>query len=333
VLSTLVDTLAREQVARSGVAGAVVGVWVPGQLDFLRSYGVADMEAQTPMRVGHRFRIGSLTKTFTASAVLILVDRGALRLEDRLSDFVRDVPYGDKITVRHLLNMTAGTYDYTEDPRLCGPTPLATFGLDEVLRALRRNAPRFMPGAVGRWQYSNSNYILLGAIIEHAAGVPAHEFLQGEIFDVLGLAATSYPDGPQLPPSAARGYLPASAGKPHSDVSNVDPSSAGTAGAIISTVPDLRRWLNALVSGALLTGPSRKEQLTFVTSHSGACYGAGLVDLDGYIGHDGGIWGYGAAMFQHPSTGVMIVIATNTSGTFATNTFAKLSALISSSSA
>jgi len=334
VLHDRIDATVRERVARSGVVGAVVGVWVPDRCDFLRGYGLSDLATGTAFSVGDSFRIGSITKTFTATAVLMLVDRGAFRLDDRLSDFIPGVPHGERITVRHLLNMTAGVYNYSDAPELTAPPgPTAAFGVRNVLRIVRENRPDFSPGAAGRWRYSNSNYILLGEIIEQAMGIPARQFLQTEIIDALGLTATSYPEGPEIPPPAARGYLSAQTGQPRRDVTNINPAVAGTAGAIISTISDLRRWSNALVTGTLLSEVSHAEQLTFVTSHPGTGYGAGLVNVNGYLGHDGGIYGYGAAMFQHPGTDTTIVVATNTSGAFETDTFAQLANLINTSSA
>lgn len=310
------DAAVRAQIATYDVVGAAVGVWVPGQAEFLRGYGVADTGTGAPFDVDLHVRIGSITKSFTATAVLMLVDAAALRLDDRLDGFVKGVPHGGAITVGQLLNMTAGVFSYTDDPE-CQHV--------DALEIIRRHAPVFAPGAPGRWQYSNSNYLLLGLIVEQTCGLPVGAFIEREIVDVLQLRSTSYPTGPELPAPAACGYYPLKDGAPRRDASRFDPAIAGASGVMISTVTDLRRWSNAVVGGALLSPESHAVQLTF--GEFG--YGAGVFDLSGYVGHNGVIDGFGAAMFQHPDSGATIVVVTNTSEPdFAAGTAARLARIL-----
>ena len=149
--------------------GVAVGVWVPGRGSYVRAFGIGDRATGAPVRVGDHLRIASITKTFTATAALQLVDQGRLSLDDRLSTFVGGVPNGDRITVRQLLDMTAGVYDYTADEafgKRFYANPRLPFGPRQFFAILRRHRPAFAPGAGA--MYSDSNYYLLGA--DHREG-------------------------------------------------------------------------------------------------------------------------------------------------------------------
>lgn len=320
---TGIEQIVRDQMRTGAVPGMAVGVWVPGQGELVRAYGVADVATGAPFAVEDRVRIASITKTFTATATLILVDRGRLALDDRLESFVPGIPNGAEITVRQLLNMTSGVFDFTTDPGFSAAfdaDPLAPFPVDRVLAILRSNPPAFPPGQPGSWQYSDSNYILLGQIIEKAAGEPAGAFIEREIVGALGLPGTSYPSSPEIPPPASRGYLVGPPGAPERDVTAVNPQVPGPAGAMISTVAGLQAWAGALASGRLLSPASRTEQTTFVNTNLSpalrTAYGAGLLQINDFVGHNGAIYGFNTAMFQLPETGATIVVVANRSSNF-----------------
>ncbi|WP_433272399.1 serine hydrolase domain-containing protein [Pseudonocardia xinjiangensis] len=318
-----IEQIVHDQMRTGAVPGMAVGVWLPGQGQLVRAYGVADVASGAAFAVGDRVRIASITKTFTATATLMLVDRGRLTLDDRLESFVPGVPNGRDITVRQLLNMTSGVYDFTEDPEFSAAfdaDPLAPFPVERVLTILRRSTPAFPPGQPGSWQYSDSNYILLGQIIERAAGEPAGPFIEREIVGVLNLPGTSYPTSPEIPPPSASGYLVVPPGAPQRDVTALDPDVAGPAGAMISTVEGLRAWAGALAAGRLLSPAGHAEQTTFVNANLSPTlrtgYGAGLFEINDFVGHNGAIYGFNTAMFQLPRTGATIVVVANRSSNF-----------------
>jgi D-alanyl-D-alanine carboxypeptidase len=206
-LAAQVDELARAALTE-GVTGAVVGISDPVRGNHLQAYGTADT-AGTPMTTDVHYRIASVTKTFTAQAVLRLADQGRLSLDDHLEEYVPDIPHGDEITLRHLLGMRGGVYNfvadegfmarYVADPLLPGWSPYDAL---EIIRAHADEADPPDQATV----YSDSEYVLLGLVIERVTGRSAQQYTTSVIED-LGLAETSYPTTAALPEPFTHGYM------------------------------------------------------------------------------------------------------------------------------
>jgi CubicO group peptidase (beta-lactamase class C family) len=211
-----------------------------------RGYGVADEASGAPNSATTRFRIGSITKQFTAMAILILQEQGKLRVEGSVCSYLSDCPDAWRpVTLRHLLTHTSGVPDYTnfpDFPSLIG----APATLDQLIARIRSLPLEFTPGA--RWSYSNSGYILLGAVIERVSGQSYSAFLQDHIFGPLGMGDTGYDVNSPPSPQHATGYLRA-----HVQPVYLDMSEFGPAGALASTVEDLYRWDRALISHRLVS--------------------------------------------------------------------------------
>ncbi len=298
-----------------GMPGVAVGVWVPGQGSFIRAFGTSDLATRSPLQLDDHFRIASISKSFTATAILRLADQHKLSLSDRLSSYVAGIPDGNLITIAQLLNMTSGIYDYVNDPgilRAYARNPLKPFSLTDVVNIIKRHEPMFAPGA--DIAYDNSNYYLLGAIAEHVTHEPLSATINAEILRPLGLKQTSYPTTPALPFPFSHGYLDQPDFSPR-DVTATNPAFAAGAGAMISTLGDLKVWAKALATGSLLAPATHAAQLTTrVLSQSPKVtvrYGMGITDINGWLGHDGAIFGYGSAMFYLPSRGATIIVLGN----------------------
>jgi CubicO group peptidase (beta-lactamase class C family) len=211
-----------------------------------KGYGVADEASGAPNTATTRFRIGSITKQFTAMAILILQEQGKLRVEDSICRYVSDCPQPWRpITLRHLLTHTSGIPNYTDlpdFPALIG-TPAT---LDQLIARFRSLPLEFTPGA--RWNYSNSGYILLGAVIERVSGQSYSAFLQDHIFTPLDMRDTSYDVNSPHSPQHATGYL-----STHHQPVYLDMSEFGPAGALASTVEDLYHWDRALIAHQLVS--------------------------------------------------------------------------------
>jgi D-alanyl-D-alanine carboxypeptidase len=313
--------IVREGMKENRVPGVNVGIWVPGRGRFVRSFGVANRHTGRPMDVRDHVRIASITKTFTGMATLRLVDQGRLRLGDRLSQFVKGVPNGRQITIRQVLGMTAGIYNFTEDPHFDARFtrhPRLPFPLRKVIRIIRRHGPDFAPGKEA--SYSDSNYVLLGRVFKKVTGHPPGSVIRHQVIDPLHLHDTIFPTGGAIPRPRARGYFAGNLGKgPLSDFTRLNPSVPSTAGAMISTLGDLKTWAKALATGSLLTRSTHQKQLHFRSlpnspdSPVKIAYGLGIFRLQDFLGHNGAIFGFNTSVFYLPRARATIVVEANKS--------------------
>ena len=300
----------------AGTPGVMVGVWSP-QGDYVKAFGVADTATGAPMRADFYSRIGSVTKTFTATAVLQLVERGQVGLDEPISTYLDGVPGGSAITVRQLATMRSGLPDYLQNPDFdneVAADPVRTFSPPELLRWAFAEPAVFAPGS--HYQYSNTNYILLGLLVEKVSGQPLADYLTEHILGPLGLAHTSFPAETQFPEPHARGYTdPVHEGGPPVDATDWTASFTWAAGAMISTLQDMRVWLAALATGTLL-GPDLQKQRLESPPTAGlppeVGYGMGVFTAAGWIGHNGSLPGYQTVAVYLPSRQMTMVVMVNT---------------------
>jgi D-alanyl-D-alanine carboxypeptidase len=317
------DELARIDAAAtaslvSGMTGTIVSVVDPKRGTILKAYGTADA-AGAPLGPDAYYRIASVSKTFTALAVLRLADEGKVALTDPISRYVADIPNGDTITVRDLLAMRSGVYDFTDDKvffdrYLADPTLPWTD--DDTLAIIRAHAADFTPPNQ-ETVYNNSNYVLLGLVIAQASGQPVPQYITG-LTRELGLTDTSYPSDAALPEPFLRGYLGDGASPPpdggYRDVTASNPAVAGTAGAMVSTVPDMTRYAAQLATGVGLspeTAAQRQEFTPLTSTGVRLQYGLGVTQLGDWVGHDGSIFGYSDMVWYLPRDGATVVVASN----------------------
>lgn len=303
--------------ASTATPGALVGVWYPGRGRWVQAAGIGDLATAAPIGVDDHVRIASITKTFVATVVLQLVDEGLVGLDDPLETYVTGVPSGTEITLRQLLGMTAGVYDYVLEPVIAETyhaDPLLEFGPGDALEIIRESTPDFAPGE--RVQYSNSNYILLGLIIEQVTGQAVEDAISERVTAPLGLEQTSFATTTEMPTPYAHGYETAETGEALRDVTRSNPAVAWAAGAMVSTLEDLRAWALALGTGSLLSPAMLEEQrqwgVMFETPLH-ASYGLGILRLNGLLGHSGGIAGYSSWVAYDPEEQAVVVVVTNRS--------------------
>ena len=298
-----------------------------------KSYGLGDTAAAVPFAADDHVRIASITKTFTATAVLQQVRAGRLSLGDRLSRYVKGVPNGRRITIRQLLAMRSGLYDYTSDPafnRRFEADPTMAWSPQDALAIVRRHKPVFAPGA--RTQYADSNYVLLGLILEKVTGRSVQSLITNGIIRPLGLTQTSFPTTPPLPTPFAHGYYagPDSMAATITDVTAINPTVAWTAGAMVSTIGDLQTWGRELLRGALIGRKLQRERLrlgTIPNNGPPVGYGLGILRFGDWLGHDGAIFGFSSETFQDRTTGAQIVVVTNLSSNSTTPSMAIFGAI------
>ena len=318
----LEDTLNRIM-AENGIPGAIVYVEVPGEGKWEAALGLSDIEAEKAMDLAYKYRVGSITKTFTATVILQLTGEGLISLDDTLASFGIEptMPGAGEITVRMILNHTSGIFEYTADERFqelqqedmlrkWAPSELIAFAADQEL---------YFPPGEG-WHYSNTNFILQGMIVEQVTGNSLEDEIASRIAGELGLSVTSLPTQPEMSGEYSRGYLyardlgdeQASDGDELADVTNTfDPSWAWAAGAMISDLDDLEVWVKALVEGDLLSEGSQRERLTTVEAWQGSDYGLGIAEYEGFWGHPGDLPGFSSAMMYNPDSGAFIILTLN----------------------
>ena len=309
-----------KQVVAAGVPGVVARVQ-DGRSARTFTAGVSDLTTGAPLLPGTRFRAGSTTKTFVATVVLQLVGEGRLALDDPVGRWLPGlVPDGDTITVRQLLNHTSGLYDHTADPAIAaGIVENRVFAPSELLAVTAAHPLSFAPGT--GWQYSNSNYVVAGLLVEAVTGHSLGRELRRRIFEPLGLESTSFPVATgRMPGRHAHGYLstdlvPPTDGKPL-DVTGINPSWAWAAGALVTDARDLARFYRALQRGELLAPRLLAEMRTTVRTPDGSRvpYGLGLFRISTpcgtFWGHNGGMPGYHTEAFWSKDADRTVVLAT-----------------------
>ncbi|WP_267873649.1 serine hydrolase [Massilia sp. Se16.2.3] len=223
---------------KAGEPGATVIVVKDGKTILRKAYGMADAAGKKALTPDTVMRLGSITKQFTATAILLLAEEGKLSLEDDITRFFPDYPtHGKKITVEHLLTHTSGIQSYTGKPGyVAGMTQ--DMSVAAMIDGFKNDPLNFEPGA--DYRYNNSGYFLLGAIIEKVSGQPYATFLEQRIFTPLGMKDTAYEGHERGKAARAVGHTPADKGfAPAAPLSMTQPYAAG---ALVSTVDDLARW-------------------------------------------------------------------------------------------
>ncbi|WP_226949787.1 serine hydrolase domain-containing protein [Rhodococcus rhodochrous] len=333
-LESTVEQLMRD----NAIPGAVIQISSPDRGDWTGTFGTSTLDTDDPISADDHFRIGSNTKTMTVTAILQLAQEGRLSLDDTISKYIEGVPNGDTITIAQLAEMRSGLYSYTFDPGFNATLdrePEKAWTQEELLQIAFSQPVNFPPGE--QFEYSNTNTVLLGLVVEELTGMPVAEAFDERIFAPLGLANTSFPaiEHSSIPDPHPQGYMfgtnvstidtfelpddqqaAAVAGtlKPN-DVTDDNPSWAWTAGAAISTVDDMTTYVKALVGGGLLDEQMQKTRLDSVQSVGGgtAGYGLGMAQFGPLLGHDGQLPGFMTFMGHDPQTDLTIVIATNLS--------------------
>lgn len=312
-LASRIDSVVELFLQKGEAPSYAVGVRLGEDLMFTRGYGVADLEHQVAATDQSVYRIASLTKQFTATAILQLVEGGLINLEDDIREYLPDFSTrGHHVTIHHLLTHTSGIPNYTGLPAF---EERARLDLDhDALVDLIEEEPfDFPPGDALR--YSNSGYYLLGMIIEAVSGQSYAEYLEQHIFSPLGMDQSAYCSSKAIIPNRAKGYsledhqwINAEA------ISMVNPFAAG---GICSTVGDLLKWQNALNQHLILSEDSFRKMTQRATLNDGSQtpYGYGIViaEFDGYkkYAFRGGITGFGSVLSFTPELGLTIAVLTN----------------------
>lgn len=300
---------------KEGVPGAAILVAEGDKVVLEKGYGQASLELGVPVAPDMVFRIGSVTKQFTAVSILMLMEQGKLRLDQKISDILPDYPkaQGEKVTIENLLSHTGGIPNYTDDAEFW---KIAKDKLEpaKMLALFAEKPLEFTPGE--KWAYSNSGYFVLGLIIEKVSGESYRAFVEKHLLAPAGMKASLYDDPEKLVPRRAAGYQPMPDGG-FAPAPYIDMSGPYSAGALASTVADLHRWNLALLDGKLIRRQSLEKAWTPFRLSTGKnnTYGYGW-DVGRYEGqrmvsHGGGIPGFMSMMFFLPEKKMTVAVLSN----------------------
>lgn len=300
--------LAIDDVAASQAFTGAVLVAVDGTPILQRAVGEANREWHVPNTVNTRFRIGSTTKTFTAVAILRLVDEGKVALDDPAARYMPDLPPAwAGVTIRMLLSHTSGVPDYVAAPNF-RERETHLIQTPESLLALVRETPLdFVPGA--DWRYSNTGYLLLGLVIEKVSGRRYPDYLRDEFFQPLGMADTGYETEDAIIEGRASGYMRTRDGWAAGPF--ITPSSAYAAGALYSTVGDMLKWDQALYGDRLVSSAGRDLMFTVVRNDYGLGWEVRPAWGTARVGHRGAIPGFQASFQRYPERRLTVVALSN----------------------
>ena len=314
--STLVDfadSLFQTNVDSSYIAGASVIVFRKGQKLLDKSWGYASMELSVPMPDDASFKIGSVTKQFTAAAILKLVDEGKLSLEDDFTDYLDFDTRGRIITINNLLNHTSGIPSYTEIPEF-EDLSIRQYERDTLVRLVEQNDFLFEPGEA--LIYNNSAYFFLGLIIERISGKSYEEYLNEQFFEPLGMLNSYYCSTSEVISNKVYGYNYSESGLKQKDY--IDHTWPYSAGSLCSTAEDLLVWMRALHEGKIFSDHLYQMMITPDQLNNGTeiRYAKGLVNYTNFgnrqIGHGGGISGFLSETRYFPDDDLYIICLVNT---------------------
>jgi D-alanyl-D-alanine carboxypeptidase len=295
--------------------GVVVGIWIPGEGNYVAAHGLANETTGQPMAIQHHFRIGSVSKTVVITVLLQLADEKLISLDDPVSKYLTFVPNGENITLRQLANMTSGLYNYVKDPDFYHEmlvNPDRNYAPMDLVNVAFEHEPDFTPPG-SNIRYSNTNTVLLGMIIEQVTQQTLGNAIQERIIEPLGLTNTSWPTSSAMPIPYASGVSEQTLDEKRGDATHINPSWAYAAGNLISNLDDLRVWVQSYTTGTLISPTMQQQRLQWVFQPGNDIlgYGLGIGYFNGWYGHTGELPGYNTGGFYLPELDATIVIEVN----------------------
>lgn len=311
-LVTTLDQAATAGVKEAASPGAIVGVRTP-KGTWIKAYGDSDPIKKQAMTADMHVRIGSVTKPFTGTLIMQLVEQGKISLDDPISKYVPGVPNGDQVTLKLLGIMRSGVASYSRNDefvKLIFATPDRVFTPDQLLKYGYELSPAFAPGA--DFEYSNSNTLLLGKVVEKVTGKTLQQAYQSMIFEPLKLSQTTAAGtSPDMPTPFARGYtLQGVTGTTPADATSYNPSWAGAAGEIVSDAADMLTFARAVGTGQGLLKPATQVTRLNTWAPAGG-YGFQWACAGGWVGHTGELPGYNVTVWYDTTTDSSVVVAAN----------------------
>lgn len=316
-LRTNINNYFNELSGNKAFSGAIL-TSIKGEKVINQAFGMANYELDVPNTPETKFRIGSVTKQFTAAAIMQLHEKGLLSLSDTLDKYIPDYPKGNMVTIHNLLTHTSGIFNYTNDKDFSDIIMRKKLTVDSLIEEFKNIPYDFEPGT--RYSYSNSGYILLGYILEKITGNTYAQYINDNIFTKFSLNNSGYDDHIKIIKNRANGYSLEGEEKILSNCEFIDMSIPYAAGSLYSTVEDLYNWNNNLFEYKVVGEESVNQMISkHVDAGGGVFYGYGLltaeIELEGKsrkkIWHGGGINGFLTSNSLFPDDDIQIIMITN----------------------
>jgi len=303
-----IDSLIQSEFKETNGPGGVFLIAKKGKPVYEKAFGMANLELDAKLNTNNVFQIGSMTKQFTAIAILILEEQGKLKTSDHVSKYIPSYPNGDKITIHHLLTHTSGIKDFTkikalQDIAQKEMTP------EQMVDFFKNDPVDFAPGE--KFEYNNSGYVVLGYIIELASGETYEDFIKKNIFDKAGMTNSYYASDRKIIKNRAFGYHKKSTGYVNKTVINF--SVPFSSGSLMSTLDDMLKWQNALNKNLLLSSKEETKAFTKYKLNNGQeieyGYGWHLKNINGIPTreHGGSIFGFKSMAVYIPSEDIYVL--------------------------
>src|SRR6478672_6301703 len=311
-LESRVDSIANQVLQSSGVPSASVAVVQHGRLVLAKAYGSAKLEPNTPATADMRYGVGSISKQFTASAMLLLQQDGKLKLDDPVGKYIPELSRGNEVTIREILSHTSGYQDFWPQDYLMEPmshdvTP------QEIMNRWAKQPLDFEPGT--RWQYSNTGYVLAAMIVQKVSGIPFFQFVQTRLLNPLGMTSAKNFDA-NSHAADATGYIRYALGPLH-PAPEAGKGWMYGAGMLAMSASDLAKWDISLIKESLLKPASYREMFKETTLKNGAASSYGLGQFSQMSGghflveHNGEVSGFTAENYIFPEDSIAVIVLTN----------------------
>jgi D-alanyl-D-alanine carboxypeptidase len=308
-----VDSIARKVLVSTGVPSASLAIVRDGKIAYVQAYGEARLGSKLAAKPEMQYSVGSISKQFTAAAVLMLQEQGKLTLDDPVSKWLPGLTRGNEVTIRELLSHTSGYQDYWPQDYVM-PMMLKPTTSQQIIDRWAKKPLDFDPGT--RYQYSNTNYVIAGVIVEKAAGMPMLQLLHERIFDPLGMKSIANVDEAKLPDTDPEGYMRYALG-PLRPAPKEGKGWIFAAGELAMTAEDLAKWDISMINQTVMKPLSYQEMEREVVLKNGVGtrYGLGvqISSVDGHrvISHSGEVSGFTAQNTVLPDDGIAIAVQTN----------------------
>jgi CubicO group peptidase (beta-lactamase class C family) len=307
-LNRKIDSLIQSELKETNGPGGVFLISKKGKPIYEKAFGMANLELDSKLNTNSIFQIGSMTKQFTAVAILMLEEQGKLKVSDPVAKYIPSYPNGDKITIHHLLTHTSGIKDFTKMKALQNiaqkeMTP------EQMVDFFKNEPVDFAPGE--KFEYNNSGYVVLGYIIELASGETYEDFIKKNIFDKAGMTNSYYASDRKIIKNRAFGYHKKSTGYVNKTVINF--SVPFSSGSLMSTLDDMLKWQNALNQNLLLSSKEETKAFTKYKLNNGQeieyGYGWHLKNISGIPTreHGGSIFGFKSMAVYIPSEDIYVL--------------------------